>query len=100
MKKIEIKPEGNYEPSNCRFVTPRENCLNRRTPKNNTSGDRGVSYDKRYNKWGSRVSLNNKELHVGYFNSALEAAKAYDKVVMINNLPNKLNFEWGVYLQC
>lgn len=86
-----INNEGNYEPSNCRFVTRQENILNQRIKKNNTSGYRGVSYNKKTHKWRAALIENKRRHHIGYFFTAKEAAMAYNEYIIANNLPNKLN---------
>ena len=42
----------------------------------NTSGYKGVS--KRNNKWSASIHKDNQKIHLGYFHTAKEAAKAYD----------------------
>lgn len=66
--------------SNLRIVTISENqwnCL--KTIKKTSSIYKGVSWDKRKNKWYSRIKKNNKAISIGNFTSEIEAAKAYDK---------------------
>jgi len=82
-----IDVDGNYEPDNCRWVTHNVQCRNTRDIRStNTSGFRGVGYDKRRDKWRARITINTIEIHLGYYSTPLEAAKAYERYVRINNL--------------
>ena len=63
---------------NLRVCTPAENTRNRRTPTTNTSGYIGVSWMKRNRKWRARVEVDGARIHIGMFNSALDAAIARD----------------------
>ena len=40
---------------------------------------RGVTLEKRINKWQTQIRINGKHKIIGYFNDEIEAAKAYDK---------------------
>lgn len=69
------------------------------TPRENTSKDRngyssnyvGVSYYKRYKKWGSYIRINSKSKYLGYFNTELEAHRAYqNKLAEIIQEPHKI----------
>ena len=79
-----INPNGNYEPSNCRWVTPTDNARNQNIRKDNVSGVRGVNYDKRKNLWVARITVDGKRIYLGRrkkFEDAeklrLEAEKKY-----------------------
>lgn len=45
----------------------------------NKSGYRGVCWCKRASKWRANIKLNEKQTFLGYFDNAINAAKAYDK---------------------
>lgn len=52
---------------NLRPANPTENTCNRSLFSNNTSGCKGVSWNKRNKKWQSYVSIKTKRKHLGYF---------------------------------
>lgn len=90
-----INVNGNYEPSNCRWVPMSVQAQNTRLLRsNNASGFRGVSYDKSRKKWFSTITYNKKTVRIGKFNTALEAGYAYDKYVIDNELNHNIN---GLY---
>jgi len=65
---------------NLRLSTPSQNSCNSRRDKSNTySQYRGVSFSKRKGKWFAAIRANGKKLWLGYFDSELAAAKAYDR---------------------
>jgi len=83
---------GNYEPSNCRFVTRSINTQNTRLLfATNKSGYRGVSFHKQHQKWQAYITANNKRKYLGIFKDIIEAAKAYNKYVVDNGLEHPLN---------
>jgi len=45
--------------------------------KNNTSGYRGVYYEKKQRKWRARIKYHQKNIHLGLFNTPEEAHQAY-----------------------
>ena len=59
-----------------RICTPQQNGQNCVISKNNTSGVKGVSYNKRAKKWISYIRYDNSTLHLGYFDTFEEAVKA------------------------
>lgn len=69
--------------SNLRAVTRGQNNMNRganRTHrgKSTTSLYKGVSWDKRRNRWVSSIGHNYKRIYLGCFDLAEDAARAYD----------------------
>ena len=66
---------------NLRFATNQQNIQNQiaHGRKNNTSGYKGVDYDKKRRKWRARIYLDNKAITLGRFNSRRDAARAYNK---------------------
>ena len=61
----------NNSVENLRWVTHQENMQNRALAKNNTSGFKGVRFDK--GKWRARIMVDGKEIHLGRFDTAEEA---------------------------
>ena len=54
-----------------------QNRYNSRINSNNTSGYKGVWYDKSRNKWAAEIHCNNKKKMLGRFDSKQEAVEAY-----------------------
>lgn len=82
-----------YSPDNCRWTNRTVQSRNKRKiQSNNKSGYKGVSWHKSSNKWISQISVNNKKIYLGIFNTPEEAAKAYDKYIKDNNLEHTRNF--------
>jgi len=69
---------GDNRISNLRVCTRAQNGANLRTPKNNSSGYKGVCWNKRAGKWRARISQNDKRKFLGYYDSAEIAAIVYD----------------------
>lgn len=61
---------------NCSFA---ENGRNRGKGKNNTSGYKGARWAGWANKWRARIMYNGKDIHLGYYDTIVEAALAYDR---------------------
>ena len=80
-----------YYKDNCRWTTKCIQSRNIRTLSiNNTSGFKGVT--KHGSKFRAKICINNKQIHIGLFKTAIEAAKAYDQYVIDNNLEHTKNF--------
>jgi hypothetical protein len=68
---------------NLRVATKSQNLGNQKIRSTNTSGFKGVNW-KQWRKirssgaWTARISVGSKRIHLGYFSTAEEAARAYD----------------------
>lgn len=69
----------NNSRSNLRACTHGENLHNQRKARINTSGFKGVFYDRRVGKWQAQIKVNNKNRSFGLHNTPEDAARAYDK---------------------
>lgn len=72
--------------SNLKTVTPTENRWNTGINANNTSGFRGVYWEKKASKWKAMCTSNRKQYWLGYFETAEEAAQAYIDFRLENGL--------------
>ena len=65
----------NRRKTNLRFATHAQNCKNRRKKSDNTSGAKGVHWNKELRKWRARIMADGKRVLIGDF-ADLEAARA------------------------
>jgi hypothetical protein len=79
--------------SNLRIVSQRENAHNSKKRKNTRNKYKGVSYVKRIGLFQSRCRANGKDFFLGYFETDISAAYAYNKkanevsnYILLNNL--------------
>ena len=80
-----------YSPDICRWVLRNIQSRNsRKLNRRNKSGYRGVHFTGE--KWKTQIVVNNKGIYLGIFTDIVEAAKAYDKYVIDNNLEHTKNF--------
>jgi hypothetical protein len=79
----------NNNVKNFRWATKQENNRNQKLTDKNTSGVKGVYYDKSRSKWCARYSLNNKTVSLGRYNTLEEA-----KIVR----QNAVNILFGEYI--
>ncbi len=63
---------------NLRICTQRQNCMNQAGSKNGSSEFKGVGFFKRDKNWHAQIMVNRKQIHIGYFGSEIDAAKAYN----------------------
>lgn len=68
----------NYRRSNLRCVTHSVNVHNQRIRPNNTTGYKGVTYEK--GKYRGRIQILGKKIQVGMFNTAKEASEAVEAI--------------------
>lgn len=62
---------------NLRRASAAQNGANRVKGRNNTSGFKGVSWDKKKSKWASNIMKDRKNYFLGYFRTPEEAHAAY-----------------------
>lgn len=73
-----INTNGNYEPSNCQFITKAKNLEVGKTTKqnNNTSGYTGVIWHKRNKKWMAQIKIDRNNIGLGYYDNIEDALQA------------------------
>jgi len=64
---------------NLRSVTHSQNCMNSRVRSDGVSKYKGVYWKKETSKWGAKINLNYKQIHLGYFKCEDDAAHAYNQ---------------------
>lgn len=63
---------------NLRVCTYSQNQMNRKVPVNNKTGYKGVDFYKKNGKFRAMIFVSSKRLFIGYYDTAKEAAKAYN----------------------
>ena len=73
------RDKTNNRIENLRVADKELNSWNRDKQSNNTSGFRGVSWNKGASKWHAYIKVRGKRIHLGLFDTAEEASEAYVK---------------------
>jgi hypothetical protein len=80
----------NNQKSNLRICTMNGNMQNRKRYKNNTTGFKGVYFNKDRKKYRAQIRVDGKRICIGGFKTPIEAAQAYDSAAI------KLHGEFAV----
>lgn len=74
----------NCRRANMRWATHSQNSANRKKTRANSSGYKGVSWDKDRRRWVAEIRIHQLRLFLGRFHSAEEAAIAYDDAARLH----------------
>lgn len=74
----------NRRSTNLRICTHSQNCCNKPISSRNTSGYKGVTLDKRSNKWQARLRFGKKTMSLGRFDTPEQAYAAYCEAAKIH----------------
>ncbi len=69
----------NNKKNNLRICSSSENNMNRKKPKNNTSGHKGVYFDKKAQKWRVYIQINKRTKYIGSYEDIETAIKYREK---------------------
>lgn len=72
----------NNQKHNLRGCDFHKNGANSKKQSNNTSGYKGVHWDKRKNKWRAMIGFEMKLKHIGHYEDIKEAASAYNQAAL------------------
>jgi len=67
---------------NIRVCTQSENLQNCNKYNNNTSGYKGVNYNKINKKWQASIGVNKAKIYIGSYINPIDAAKAYNEAAI------------------
>ena len=70
---------------NLREASSKQNSQNSKKPSNNTSGIKGISFDKYHNKWRAELYANGKRVFIKYFNAFDDAITAIKEARIIHH---------------
>lgn len=73
---------SNNRLDNLREANNTENNWNKKMQSNNTSGYKGVDWNKNMAKWRAKASVDGKSVHLGYYSTPEEAAIAYQNFTL------------------
>ncbi len=83
---------GNYDKDNCRFANSFIQSQNTRLLSvRNTTGFRGISFDRSKDKWVTNIGFNGKTSFLGRFKSRIKTAKVYNDFVIKHKTDHPLN---------
>jgi hypothetical protein len=72
------KNKANNNVKNLRWATSKVNKFNQCKYKNNTSGFKGVSFNKKANKYEARININGKTKYLKHYETPEEASEKYE----------------------
>jgi len=75
---VDHKTHETHTNNDLRLATHAENMSNHSIHRTNTSGFRGVSFDKKTNKWAAYIYIANKKISLGFYPTKQLAAHAFN----------------------
>ena len=87
-----IDDKYKHSPVNSKWTYGNKHKKQKKLLSTNTSGYRGVSFNKRVGKYISRIYTDRISICIGYYDTPLLAAMARDKYIINNKLKHKLAF--------
>lgn len=73
---------ANNRLGNLRNCNRAQNTKNVRCHKDTASGTKGAYFDKRKNRWYSRIMVDGRDIHLGLFHTKEQAGAAYDAAAL------------------